>query len=144
MTSRRFRLALAALALLVLCAVPAQAGTGGETLPWNTPLQKLLDNLTGTTGKAIAGLAVAAGGIVWALGHSEQALKKSGGILVGIGLLLGAPSLITTLGFSGAVAEPATATVVPAAAQAASPLAPDLAESVPPVSSRPLLGPAER
>jgi len=158
MTSRRFRLALAALVLLVLCAVPAQAGTGGETLPWNTPLQKLLDNLTGTTGKAIAGLAVAAGGIVWALGHSEQALKKSGGILVGIGLLLGAPSLITTLGFSGAVAGPATGAVAAPASLVASPccsdpaasapaafsLSPDLAAGIPPVSSRPLAVAAER
>src|SRR5262245_36028454 len=104
MPTRPFRLALAAAVLLLLAAVPAHAGTGGQTLPWNTPLQNLLDNLTGTTGKAIAVLAVAAGGIVWALGHSEAALKKSGGILIGIGLLLGAPSLITPLGFTGAIA----------------------------------------
>jgi type IV secretion system protein TrbC len=125
-TNRRLRLALAAAVLLLLAAVPAHAGTGGQTLPWNTPLQNLLDNLTGTTGKAIAGLAVAAGGIVWALGHSEAALKKSGGILIGIGLLLGAPSLITTLGFTGAVAGPPAATAGPEIASSSP--APDPAE----------------
>ena len=94
------------LLLLFLIAAPASAGTGGTSLPWNTPLQNLVDNLTGTTGKALAILFVAVGGVVWAMGHSEAAVKKSGGIVIGIGLLLGAPSVISTLGFEGAVAIP--------------------------------------
>ena len=50
---------LAALALLVFL-VPAEviAGTGGTDLPWNTPLQNLLDNMTGTTARILASVAV--------------------------------------------------------------------------------------
>ena len=93
------------LALLLLgLAAPALAGTGGTDLPWNRPLREIADNLTGTTGRTLAIIMVVVGGIVWGFGRHEQGANKVGGIIVGIGLVLGASSFINTLGFEGATA----------------------------------------
>jgi type IV secretory pathway VirB2 component (pilin) len=90
-------------------AAPALAGTGGPQMVWSKPLQNIADNLTGTTGRTIAIIMVVIGGMVWGFGRHEQGASRVGGIIVGIGLVLGASSFITTLGFEGATAAaPAT------------------------------------
>jgi len=100
----RLRAALALATLLLGLATPALAGTGGPELVWNRPLQNIADNLTGTTGRTIAIIMVVIGGLVWGFGRHEQGASKVGGIIVGVGLVLGASSFITTLGFEGATA----------------------------------------
>ena len=90
--------------LALAFAGSAYAGTGGTSMPWNAPLQNILDNLTGPTGKTIAALMVIAGGLIWGFGRHEQGASKIGGAIVAIGLVLGAPTFIDTLGFSGAIA----------------------------------------
>jgi type IV secretion system protein TrbC len=109
------RLARPLLLLLLLLAVhasPALAGTGGTDMPWNQPLQRVLDNLTGPTGKTVAALMIVIGGLVWGFGRHEQGMNKIGGAIVAIGLVLGAPSFLTTLGFEGAVVSAPRSAVV--------------------------------
>ena len=93
---------IALLLALLLLGLAALAGTGGADLPWNRPLREIADNLTGTTGRTLAIIMVVVGGIVWGFGRHEQGANKVGGIIVGIGLVLGASSFINTLGFEGA------------------------------------------
>jgi type IV secretion system protein TrbC len=81
----------------------AWAGTGGVEMPWNGPAQVVLDNLTGPTGKVVAGLLIAIGGIVWGFTRHEEGAKRIAQAIVGIGLILGATNLVTTLGFQGCV-----------------------------------------
>lgn len=85
----------------LLRSTAAFAGTGGTDMPWNGPLQKILDNVTGPTGKIVAGLMIAIGGIIWGFTRHEEGAKRIAQAIVGIGLVLGATSLVTTLGFEG-------------------------------------------
>jgi type IV secretory pathway VirB2 component (pilin) len=98
---RPLRIAALALATTLLAAHSALAGTGGEDMPWNTPFQKILDNITGPTGKVIAGLLIAIGGIVWGATRHEQGVSRIFQAIFAIGLILGATTLVTTLGFQG-------------------------------------------
>jgi type IV secretion system protein TrbC len=88
---------------LVLVATAAHAGTGGTSMPWNTPLQRVLDNLTGVTGKILAAFMIAIGGVMWGFTRHEEGAKRIGQAIIGIGFLLGAVSFIDLLGFEGAL-----------------------------------------
>ena len=88
---------------LALVATAAHAGTGGTTMPWNTPLQRVLDNLTGVTGKVLAAFMSAVGGVMWGFTRHEEGAKRIGQAIIGIGFLLGAVSFIDLLGFEGAL-----------------------------------------
>ena len=91
--------------LLLLAAGPAaaRAGTGGADLPWNHPLQTVVDNLTGPTAKTIAALAFVLGGAMWAFTSHEQGAKRFGQALFGVAIVLGAVNLVDALGFQGAI-----------------------------------------
>jgi type IV secretion system protein TrbC len=97
------RVIAAAVAAALLDAAQAWAGTGGSDMPWNGPMQAILDNITGPTGKIIAGLLIALGGIVWGFTRHEEGFKRVAQAIIAIGLVLGATNLVTTLGFQGCV-----------------------------------------
>jgi type IV secretory pathway VirB2 component (pilin) len=93
---------LLAVALLLGGASAAQAGTGGADLPWNHPLQVVVDNLTGPTAKTVAALAFVLGGAMWMFTSHEQGAKRFGQALFGVAIVLGAVNLVDALGFQGA------------------------------------------
>jgi len=94
---------LAIALVLGFVAAAAHAGTGGTQMPWNTPLQNVLDNLTGVTGRTLAAFMIAIGGVLWGFTRHEEGAKRIGQAIVGIGFLLGAVSFIDLLGFQGAI-----------------------------------------
>jgi type IV secretory pathway VirB2 component (pilin) len=94
----RFRIALG---LALLSTTALSAGTGGADLPWNHPLQVVVDNLTGPTAKTIAALAFVLGGAMWMFTSHEQGAKRFGQALFGIAIVLGAVNLVDALGFQG-------------------------------------------
>jgi type IV secretion system protein TrbC len=93
---------LAAILLSLAAAPAARAGTGGADLPWNAPLQTVVDNLTGPTAKTIAALAFVLGGAMWMFTSHEQGAKRFGQALFGVAIVLGAVNLVNALGFQGA------------------------------------------
>jgi type IV secretion system protein VirB2 len=97
-------LGLVAFALVVLL-LPSEAvaGTGGVDLPWNTPLQNLLDNMTGSTARILAGLMLVVGGIVWGFTRNEEGAKRFGQAIVAIALMFGAVQIVNALAFAGGV-----------------------------------------
>jgi len=97
------RIAALAGAAAILGRGAAYGGTGGTDMPWNGPMQAILDNITGPTGKIIAGLLIALGGIVWGFTRHEEGFKRVAQAIIAIGLVLGATNLVTTLGFQGCV-----------------------------------------
>lgn len=103
---RRTKLVLAAFALLGALAGTASpawaAGAGAATMPWDGPLQALVNNLTGTTARALVLLAVVGAGLLWAFTRNEEGLKKLGQITFGGAIALGAATLMASLGFAGA------------------------------------------
>lgn len=98
---RALALAVTLGALLAL-APDAVAGTGGTDLPWNTPLQNLLDNMTGSTARILAGIMFVVGGIVWGFTRNEEGAKRFGQAIVAIALMFGAVQIVDALAFAGA------------------------------------------
>ena len=83
--------------LLALAASPAWA-SGGAAMPWDTPLARILDNLSTTTARVLVLLAVVGCGILWAFTRNEEGLKKLGQIAFGGAVALGAVTLLANLG----------------------------------------------
>ena len=92
-----------AAALLLIATSTAFASTGGAAMPWDTPLQNLLSNLTGPTARALVVIAIVACGLLWAFTRNEEGLKRLGQIAFGGAIALGAVALTANLGFAGAV-----------------------------------------
>ena len=90
--------------LITVSAPAAQASTGGGApMPWDTPLQNLLNNLTGPTARALVIIAIVACGLLWAFTRNEEGLKKLGQVAFGGAIAMGAVAMIASLGFSGAL-----------------------------------------
>jgi len=109
-TCRRIRavatLVLAATIVLVLSILLpafASAGTGGTDMPWNTPFQTLLGNLSGPTARVMAGIMLVIGGAVWGFTRHEDGAKRIGQAIFGIAIMFGAVQIVAALAFAGAV-----------------------------------------
>lgn len=101
---RLYPFALLALALWVLLMEPAVASNVG-TMPWETPLEKVKNSLTGPVAMIISllGVAVAGVSLIFGAEFSDFTRRLIMLVLV-IGLLVSASSILTTLfGVSGAL-----------------------------------------
>jgi type IV secretory pathway VirB2 component (pilin) len=90
-----------ALVAHALAAPAAWAGTGGPDLPWNDTFGTLLDALTGTTGRVLAGLMLVVAGVVWGFVRHEEGARRFAASLVGIALVFGALQVADGLAFAG-------------------------------------------
>jgi len=100
---RRWRTLVLSGGAIALSSRAAFATTGGPDMPWNGPLTAIVNNLSGPTGHALVLLAIVISGIIWAFTRNEEGGKKIGQIAVGGSLILGAASLMASLGFAGAI-----------------------------------------
>ncbi len=80
----------------------AWATTSGPSMPWDAPLQTLLDNLQGTVARILVTVAVVITGLLFAFGESGGAFRRVFGIAFGAAIALGALTVLTSLGFVGA------------------------------------------
>ena len=96
---------IAFLLLFLHLSNPATAFASGvgAPMPWDTPLQLLLSNLTGPTARVLILVAIVACGLLWAFTRNEEGLKRLGQIAFGGAIAMGAVALLTSLGFAGAV-----------------------------------------
>jgi type IV secretion system protein VirB2 len=95
---------LAGALVLLACAAPAAfATTAGAAMPWDTPLNNLLANLSGPTAHALVILAIVMCGLLWAFTRNEEGLRRLGQIAFGGAIAIGALTMMTSLGFAGAV-----------------------------------------
>ena len=79
-----------AVLLLFIVATPLAA----QAMPWDTPLQTLLNALSGTTARLLGGLAILlAGGYTLAMGL-ERGGRMFISVLVGVSIMLAAPTLV--------------------------------------------------
>ena len=82
------------------CALAAQTG-----LPWETPLQKILDSLTGPVAKILGVISIVIAGLGIAFGESGSGTKRIFQIVLGLSIAFTASTLVVTLfGFSGGAA----------------------------------------
>ena len=89
--------------LTLIGARAALAAGGGSPMPWDTPLQNLLGNLTGPTARALILIAIVACGLLWAFTRNEEGLKRLGQVAFGGAIAMGAVAMLASLGFAGAV-----------------------------------------
>ena len=93
-----------ALALMLVTGAPLWAsGTGGPTMPWNAPLQNLLDNLSGTTAQVLGMLMFVIGALTWGFSRNEEHIRRFGGAVFGCAIAIGVVNLFNALAFQGAV-----------------------------------------
>ncbi len=95
---------LVAFAFLLIPAAPASAsGFGGPDMPWNTPLQNLLDNLSGPTAQTIGMLMFVIGALTWGFSRNEEHVRRFGGAVFGCAVAIGVVNLFNALAFQGSV-----------------------------------------
>jgi type IV secretion system protein VirB2 len=91
-------------ALMLITSAPLWAsGTGGPTMPWNAPLQNLLDNLSGPTAQVLGMLMFVIGALAWGFSRNEEHIRRFGGAVFGCAIAIGVVNLFNALAFQGAV-----------------------------------------
>lgn len=95
-------LALLAIAAIVI-ASPALASSGGGGLPWEGPLERIQQSITGPVAGYIALAAVAiAGGMLIFGGELNDFARRLMYIVLVAGILLGATTIVGLFGATGA------------------------------------------
>ena len=93
---------LSAVVLTTAILVPTAAFAAGTGMPWETPLQNILDSLTGPVAKAVAIIAIVLTGLGFAMGETGGTMRRLCGIVFGIAIAFAASQWgMTFFGFAG-------------------------------------------
>jgi len=91
---------LAVLALML--SLPVWAHASGSGMPWEGPLQNILDSLTGPVAKIAGVAAIAMTGLALAFGEGGGLMRKILGIVFGLSIAFSASTFgISFFGYSG-------------------------------------------
>jgi len=89
--------------ILLLTMTNTYASATG--LPWEGPLQKILDSLTGPVAKILGVIAIAIAGFGIAFGEAGSGMRRVFQVVLGLSIAFTASTLVVTLfGFSGGTA----------------------------------------
>lgn len=89
-------------AALITLAAPGLALAAGTGMPWESPIDDVLQSLTGPVVKAMGIIAIVGFGIAFAYSEGGSASKKGLGILMGIAIAFSATTFgLTFFGYSG-------------------------------------------
>ena len=106
--SAKARVGLLCLVVATLAAFPDSAlaaGGGGTAMPWEGPIESVLNSLTGPVAQALCILAVVALGFGMAFSEGGGMMRRSMGILFGCSIAVTAVSFATTFfGFAAGAA----------------------------------------
>jgi type IV secretion system protein VirB2 len=87
---------------LFLVTAPALASTGGSSMPWETPLNQILESIQGPVTKVIAVLVIIMTGLSLAFGDGGGGFRKLIQIVFGLSIAFAASSFfLSFFGFSG-------------------------------------------
>jgi len=90
-----------ALAALLL-AIPIPAHAAGSNMPWEAPLQSVLDSIQGPVARIIAVIIIIATGLTLAFGDTSGGFRKLVQIVFGLSIAFAASSFfLTFFSFSG-------------------------------------------
>lgn len=88
------------MALLVL--LPAISHASGSGLPWESPLQRILDSISGPVAKILGVIAVILTGLGLAFGEGGGLMRKALGIVFGLSIAFSASTFgLSFFGFGG-------------------------------------------
>jgi len=89
-TSRLIQLALGELVMVSLCSGPARAA--GSNMPWEQPLQQILDSVQGPVAKIIGVLIIIVTGLSLAFGETSGGFRRLIQIVFGLSIAFAASS----------------------------------------------------
>ena len=89
-------LALVAGAAALLTVSPAWAAGAGTAMPWEGPLDTIMQSLSGPVAKAIGIIAIVLTGLGFAVAEGGSALRKGIGIVFGLAIAFTATTFIST------------------------------------------------
>ena len=75
----------------------ASAGSGGSSMPWEAPLEKILTSIQGPVARVLILLAIIITGLMFAFGEHGSGFKKILGIACGGAVVVGSVSFMSTL-----------------------------------------------
>lgn len=105
MNSKTQAVAVAALVLVAISADTALAASGGAGMPWEEPLNKLLNSLTGPVARVLGAMAIIGAGIGIAFSDGGSGLRKVLFVVLGLSITYAAVSWgLPFLGFGGGLA----------------------------------------
>jgi type IV secretion system protein TrbC len=98
-TKRALRVAAIAIACIGYASAAHAAGTG---MPWEQPLQQVLDSLTGPVARAAAVVGIIISGMAILFSEGGGGVRKLAFVGLGIAIMFGAVSFfLTFFGFAG-------------------------------------------
>lgn len=102
-TRRDITLLFGLVALSLVFAPDLWAGGTGGDMPWNTPMQTFLNNLTGPTARMVVGIGTAIAGFQWIFGGHEQGSKWLSRVVIGGSIAFLAQNVVSFASFGGAL-----------------------------------------
>ncbi len=84
--------ALVATAVLLGLALAGPTLAAGSNMPWEAPLQSIIDSITGPVAKGVGVAAITVTGLMWAFGDSSGGLRKAIQIVFGLSVAFTASS----------------------------------------------------
>jgi type IV secretory pathway VirB2 component (pilin) len=100
--SRATQVVLIVLLLLVGTATAHSGGVGGGGMPWEGPLNQLLDSLTGPVSRVVGAVAIIGLGVGIAFSEGGSMMRKALWVVLGLAIAFNAVSWgLGFLGFSG-------------------------------------------
>ncbi|MBP6895721.1 MULTISPECIES: TrbC/VirB2 family protein [Burkholderiales] len=102
MTTFRKSVQPAALVGALLLAMTAPAHAAGSSMPWEAPLQSILDSIQGPVAKIIAVIIIIATGLTLAFGDTSGGFRRLIQIVFGLSIAFAASSFfLSFFSFSG-------------------------------------------
>lgn len=90
------------LALAVLCAASPAAHAAGSNMPWEAPLQSILDSIQGPVAKIIAVIIIIVTGLTLAFGDTSGGFRRLIQIVFGLSIAFAASSFfLSFFSFAG-------------------------------------------
>jgi type IV secretion system protein VirB2 len=90
------------LLLLLLCGVATAARAAGSNMPWEAPLQSILDSIQGPVAKIIAVIIIIVTGLTLAFGDTSGGFRRLIQIVFGLSIAFAASSFfLSFFNFAG-------------------------------------------
>ena len=83
-------------AAILLAVSPAWAAGAGTAMPWEGPLDTIMQSLSGPVAKAVGIIAIVLTGLGFAFAEGGSALRKGIGIVFGLAIAFTATTFIST------------------------------------------------
>jgi len=93
---RNLKTVLMVAGVAMLVAGPAWAAGGGTAMPWETPLETIMQSLSGPVAKAVGIIAIVLTGLGFAFSEGGSVMRRGIGIVFGLAIAFTATTFITS------------------------------------------------